>query len=47
MPAGKPFTVGFRALFEDACFELQQIFRDGPPEITFTVAEGKAEVPEY
>ena len=41
MPAGSPFTVGFRALFETACFELQQIFRDGPPEIAFTVAEGK------
>jgi predicted dehydrogenase len=38
MPPGTPFTVGFRALFEGACFELQQIFRDGPPEITFTVA---------
>ena len=43
MPPGTPFTVGFRALFEDACFELQQIFRGGgPPEITFTIAEGKA-----
>jgi predicted dehydrogenase len=41
MPLGSPFTVGFRALFEGACFELQQIFRDGPPEITFTIAEGK------
>jgi predicted dehydrogenase len=42
MPPGTPFTVGFRVLFEGACFELQQIFRDGPPEIAFTVAEGKA-----
>lgn len=42
MPPGVPFTVGFRALFEGACFELQQIFRNGPPEITFTVAEGTA-----
>jgi UDP-N-acetylglucosamine 3-dehydrogenase len=42
MPPGTAFTVGFRALFEDACLELQQIFRNGPPEITFTVAEGKA-----
>ena len=42
MPPGTPFTVGFRALFETAVFELQQIFRDGPPEITFTVAEGRA-----
>lgn len=43
MPPGMPFTVGFRALLEGACFELQQIFRGGgPPEITFTIAEGKA-----
>jgi UDP-N-acetylglucosamine 3-dehydrogenase len=42
MPAGTPFTAGFRALFEGACFELQQVFRGGPPEIAFTVAEGKA-----
>ena len=42
MPPGSPFTVGFRALFEGAVFELQQIFRDGPPEITFTIAEGRA-----
>jgi predicted dehydrogenase len=42
MPAGTPFTAGFRALFEGACFELHQVFRDGPPEITFTLAEGDA-----
>jgi UDP-N-acetylglucosamine 3-dehydrogenase len=42
MPAGSPFTVGFRALFEGACFELQQIFEHGPPRITFTLAEGKS-----
>jgi len=43
MPPGTPFTVGFRALFEDACFNLLQVFRGGgPPEITFTIAEGKA-----
>jgi predicted dehydrogenase len=42
MPTGSPFTVGFRALFEGAAFELQQVFRDGPPEIAFTVAEGLA-----
>jgi predicted dehydrogenase len=41
MPPGMPFTVGFRALFEGAAFELEQVFRDGPPEIAFTVAEGK------
>ena len=42
MPPGVPFTVGFRALFETAVFELQQVFRDGPPEIAFTIAEGRA-----
>jgi UDP-N-acetylglucosamine 3-dehydrogenase len=42
MPPGMPFTAGFRASFEGACFELQQVFRNGPPEIAFTVAEGKA-----
>jgi predicted dehydrogenase len=43
MPPGTPFTVGFRALFEGACFELQQVFRGaGPPEIAFTVGEGMA-----
>jgi len=41
MPPGTPFTAGFRALFEGARFELQQIFRGGPPEIAFTVAEGR------
>lgn len=43
MPPGTPFTAGFRALFEGACFELQQVFRGaGPPDITFTVAADKA-----
>ncbi|HEY4166737.1 MAG TPA: Gfo/Idh/MocA family oxidoreductase [Reyranella sp.] len=41
MPPGAPFTVGFRALFERAAFELQQVFRDGPPEIAFTITEGR------
>ncbi len=40
MPPGMPFAAGFRALFEGACFELQQVFREGPPEIAFAVAEG-------
>lgn len=40
MPAGTPFTAGFRALFEGACFELQQVFRGGPPDISFMVAAG-------
>lgn len=42
MPPATPFTAGFRALFEGACFELQQVFRNGPPEIAFTVGEGRA-----
>jgi|tagenome__1003787_1003787.scaffolds.fasta_scaffold20894849_2 UDP-N-acetylglucosamine 3-dehydrogenase len=43
MPPGTPFTVGFRALFEGACFNLLQVFHGGgPPEITFTIAEGQA-----
>jgi predicted dehydrogenase len=42
MPPATPFTAGFRALFEGACFELQQIFRNGPPEITFTLSHGKS-----
>jgi hypothetical protein len=40
MPAGMPFTAGFRALFEGACFELQQVFENGPPRVTFTIAKG-------
>jgi predicted dehydrogenase len=40
MPAGSPFTVGFRALFERAAFELQQVFRDGPPEVAFAISAG-------
>jgi UDP-N-acetylglucosamine 3-dehydrogenase len=40
MPAGMPFTAGFRVLFEGACFELQQVFDNGPPRVVFTMAEG-------
>jgi predicted dehydrogenase len=39
IPAGMPFTAGFRALFEHACFELQQVFENGPPRVAFTIAE--------
>jgi len=42
MPPGTPFSAGFRALFEKAVFELQQVFLDGPPRVTFTIAEGHA-----
>jgi predicted dehydrogenase len=42
MPVGTPFSAGFRALFEGACFELQQVFRAGPPEITFTLSHDKS-----
>src|SRR6266446_1405191 len=41
MPAGFPFTVGFRALFEQAVFELQTVFADGPPHNTFTTTINK------
>jgi predicted dehydrogenase len=40
MPPGSPFVAGFRALFEEAVLELQQVFRGGP-EVTFTVARGE------
>lgn len=44
MPVGTPFTVGFRVLFEQACFELLQVFRGGgPPDVTFTITEGRTE----
>ena len=35
MPASFPFSVGFRALFERGAFELETVFKDGPPESTF------------
>jgi predicted dehydrogenase len=41
MPPGSPFTAGFRALFEQAVLELQQVFRAGPPDIAFTIAVGR------
>jgi UDP-N-acetylglucosamine 3-dehydrogenase len=37
MPRGYPFSVGFRALFEAAAFELQNVFEDGPPVSKFTL----------
>jgi UDP-N-acetylglucosamine 3-dehydrogenase len=42
MPSGFPFTVGFRALFEWACFELHTVFEDGPPKSTFTMFRDEA-----
>lgn len=44
MPLGVPFSVGFRALFEGAVFELHQLFRGGggPPESRFTLARDAA-----
>ena len=42
MPVGFPFSVGFRALFEGACFELHTVFESGPPRSTFTMAENSA-----
>lgn len=42
MPAGFPFSVGFRAVFERAAFVLQNTFEGGPPRSEFTVyADGK------
>lgn len=39
MPRGFPFSVGFRALFEGAVFELHQAFEGpGPPKSRFTIA---------
>jgi predicted dehydrogenase len=37
MPRGYPFTVGFRALFEHAAFELRTVFEVSPPRSTFIV----------
>ena len=42
MPSGFPFSVGFRALFERAVFELRTVFLDGPPESRLTVFERDA-----
>ena len=42
MPRGFPFSVGFRALFEQAAFELQTVFEDGPPRSNFTVVSDDA-----
>jgi UDP-N-acetylglucosamine 3-dehydrogenase len=42
MPRGFPFSVGFRALFERAAFELRTVFEGGPPRNTFTVADDDA-----
>lgn len=42
MPAGFPFSVGFRAVFERAAFILQNTFEGGPPRSEFMVfADGK------
>jgi UDP-N-acetylglucosamine 3-dehydrogenase len=42
MPAGAPFRAGFRALFEQAMFELDMVFDKDPPRSSFTVAEDKS-----
>lgn len=43
MPVGSPFMAGFRALFEDAAFELRNVFQpDGPPQSSFTVSDDRA-----
>lgn len=42
IPPGFRFTVGFRALFERAAFELETVFAGGSPRNTLTMAEGIA-----
>jgi UDP-N-acetylglucosamine 3-dehydrogenase len=39
MPRGHPFSVGFRALFEGALFELHNVFGGGPPRSKFTMCD--------
>jgi predicted dehydrogenase len=40
MPRGFPFSVGFRALFEGAAFELRTVFEGGgPPRNAFTIVD--------
>jgi UDP-N-acetylglucosamine 3-dehydrogenase len=41
MPPGFPFSVGFRALFERACFDHRAAFADGPPQSSFTIFDDK------
>lgn len=41
MPRGFPFSVGFRAVFERAAFELQTVFEAGPPRSRFTMVDDK------
>ncbi len=36
MPASFPFSAGYRVVFERGAFELDTVFEDGPPKITFT-----------
>ena len=42
MPPGFPFSAGFRALFESACFDHRSVFEgDGPPKSSFTIFNNK------
>jgi UDP-N-acetylglucosamine 3-dehydrogenase len=43
MPLGFPFSVGFRALFERAAFELRTVFEDGPPRNSFIAYDDNAQ----
>jgi len=36
LPKSFPFSAGFRVLFEKGAFDLRNVFKDGPPESTFT-----------
>lgn len=40
MPHGFPFSVGFRAVFEQAAFVLRTVFEGGPPRNDFVVFKG-------
>lgn len=39
-PPDTPFTVGLRARFQDAVFDLETVFDNGSPRSTFTMTEG-------
>jgi UDP-N-acetylglucosamine 3-dehydrogenase len=36
LPKSFPFSAGFRVLFQKGAFDLRNVFKDGPPQSTFT-----------
>lgn len=46
MPSSFPFTLGFRVLFEDGAFEMETVFKGGPPEgnLVFYPKRGDSQV---